>query len=402
MLVSTFGDELAIASAGRAKVFGVSVKDRGAVSLAGHAGKAFWFSKATGSFVTSDYYYNEYPDWVSSWNAKRLADAYAETSWDLLQPRGDYLFGAADDRPWEIDLAGFGRTFPHPYGAADGPYYTALLTVSPAGDELTLDFAKTLIDAEELGQDATPDYLAVSFSSTDYVGHLFGPSSLEGEDMILRLDRMLAELLRFVDERVGLENTLIVLSADHGGPDAPGFLGELGIDAGYASFPEGAGDGLIEAYEHPYVYLDRTVVRTRELDLEEAARRVADELEAYPDIARAVSIPALRAGFLAHTDLHQAVAHNDHHGRSGDIYVAFEAQRFINDFDGLEVASTHGSPWSYDTFVPIFFLGPDVPAQNVYRRVHTVDIAPTLAAYLRIKPPSGSRAEPLVEVLRGR
>jgi hypothetical protein len=193
--VSTFSDELAAHTAGRAKVFGVSVKDRGAVSMAGHAGTAYWFSKATGEFVTSTYYADSYPRWVVEWNERRLPFRHGDTSWTLLHDRSAYLFGDADDQPWETDLAGYGRTFPHPFGPADGRYFTTLLTVSPVGDELTLDFAKALIANDELGQDDVPDYLGVSFSSTDYVVHLFGPSSLEAEDNLLRLDRTLAKPL---------------------------------------------------------------------------------------------------------------------------------------------------------------------------------------------------------------
>jgi len=231
IMVTTTGDELAISTAGRAKIFAVSIKDRGAVSMAGHAGKAFWFSKSNGEFVTSNYYYKAYPEWVTEWNAKKPAAAYSGKSWDLLQDRGSYLFGKADDREWETDLAGYGRVFPHPFGAADGKYFTTLLTVSPVGDDLTLDFAKALITNEQLGADDVPDYLGVSFSSTDYVGHLFGPSSLESEDNILRLDRSLSDLFAFVDKHIGLENTLIVFSSDHGCPEVPGYLNELGVQA---------------------------------------------------------------------------------------------------------------------------------------------------------------------------
>ena len=145
-------------TAEKAKIFGVSVKDRGAISLAGHAGKAFWFSKATGEFVTSNYYYDKYPDWVTAFNATQPAQRYADQNWELLQPRDSYLFGEKDDQAWETDLAGFGRVFPHPYGAGDGRYFTTLLTLSPAGDELTLDFAKQLISNEELGKDDVIDY----------------------------------------------------------------------------------------------------------------------------------------------------------------------------------------------------------------------------------------------------
>ena len=130
----------------------------------------------------------------------------------MLREQSTYLFGAADDRPYETALPGYGRTFPHPFGNREGKFFTTLLTISPAGDELTLDFAKALIENEDLGRDDKPDYLSVSFSSTDYVGHMFGPSSLESEDNILRLDRTLAELFRFIDAEVGLDKTVIVLS----------------------------------------------------------------------------------------------------------------------------------------------------------------------------------------------
>jgi predicted AlkP superfamily pyrophosphatase or phosphodiesterase len=413
ILVSTFSDELAIHTADRARIFGVSVKDRGAVSLAGHAGKAFWFSKATGEFVTSTFYYRQYPQWVADWNARRLADAYANKSWELLHPRKTYLFGDADDRSWETDLAGFGRTFPHPYGKRDGKYYTTLLTVSPAGDELTLDFAKTLIEHEQLGRDEVPDYLAISFSSTDYVGHLFSPSSLEGEDNILRLDRVLKDLFAFVDQHIGLKNTLIVLAADHGAPEAPGYLNQLGIEAAYVD-PEkwdqesaieslkkkfGLGQDLIDAYVHPYVYLNRDLIAEASVNPSDVARAVALELEKFPGVAAAIASVDLREGRVADTRLNRAVLRNFHPKRSGDIYVVFEPHHFINDFDGLTVASTHGSPWAYDTHVPIFFSGPGVPSAKIHRRVDTVDVAATLSALLGTRFPSGSVGTTLSEVM---
>ena len=221
ILVTTFADELRSNTGGKARAVGISVKDRGAISMAGHSGTAYWFSKASGGFVTSSYYLEQYPEWVTQWNGSKMAQRYAGTQWQLLREHDSYLFGSSDDRAWETDVGGFGRVFPHAYGPGDSRYYTTLLTLSPAGDELVLDFAKKALLAEQLGQDAVTDYLSVSFSSTDYIGHVFGPSSLEAEDNILRLDRTLAELLAFVDEHVGLDNTLIVLSADHGGPDAP-------------------------------------------------------------------------------------------------------------------------------------------------------------------------------------
>ncbi|MEH6526654.1 MAG: alkaline phosphatase family protein [Sneathiella sp.] len=413
ILVSTYSDELKLNRGGRSKIFGVSVKDRGAISMAGHTGKAFWFSKQLGQFITSQYYYEDYPDWVSAFNAKDPTARYVGQDWALMHDPATYLFGGHDDRAYETALPGFGRTFPHPYGQRDGKYFTTFLTLSPAGDEITLDFAKELLKNEALGKGDVTDYLSVSFSSTDYVGHIFGPSSLEAEDNVLRLDRTLADLLNYVDTEIGLENTLIVLSADHGGPEAPGYLNELGLEAAYIDPTEfdkagaitalkkrfGIGEELISTYFHPYLYLNRKAIADAGLDLDVVEAAVAEEISKFDGVAAAVSSSALRSGQLPDTPILQSVLRNYNANRSGDIYVVFDPNRFINDFDGLVVAASHGSPWRYDTYVPIIFVGKGIPAQRIHRLVHTVDIAPTLSLITGTKPPSGSFAEPLIEVI---
>ena len=412
MLVTTFADELRSKTGGEAKVVGVSVKDRGAISMAGHSGTAYWFSKASGEFVTSTYYREAYPDWVNAFNATRPAQQYAGTEWQLLHDRDSYQFGASDDRPWETDVGGFGRTFPHAFGDGSSPYFTTWLTLSPPGDRLVLDFAKEALVGENLGQDDVTDFLSVSFSSTDYVGHVFGPSSLEAEDNILRLDRTLAELFAFVDEEVGLDHTLIVLSADHGGPDTPGYLNGLNIPAGYVdpgSWDKDAaiarikkqfrirGD-LIAAYDHPYVYFSNEVRNDSRIDQEALEAAVVEELLKFEGVSLAVSSSALRQGKFPDTDLYRPVINNFNAKRSGDVFIVFEPNWFINDFDGLVVASTHGSPWPYDTYVPIVFAGAGLTAQTVDRKVFTVDVATTLAAYMGTKPPSGAAGAVLEEV----
>jgi predicted AlkP superfamily pyrophosphatase or phosphodiesterase len=311
-------------------------------------------------------------------------------------------------------VAGVSRTFPHPYGKADDKYFTTKLTLGPAGDELTLDFAKTLLDKEQLGQDEMPDYLAISFSSTDYVGHLFGASSLESEDNLARLDRTLADLFAYIDKKVGLANTLIVLSADHGQPEVPGHLHERGIDkARYfdtkgldkapaiASLKKqfGIGEELIEAYFHPYLYLNHNLIRAKGLDQAKVEKAVAAELLKFDGVAYAVSSSALRTDSLPDNLMTRSILRNFHPKRSGDIYLVFEPNVFINDFDGLKVASTHGSPWRYDTYVPVIFAGAGLMAAKVSRAVTPYDIAPTLASYLNVKPPSGAVGRPLSEVL---
>jgi predicted AlkP superfamily pyrophosphatase or phosphodiesterase len=414
ILVTTFGDELRSHNNGRSRVVGVSVKDRGAISMAGHSGTAYWFSKASGAFVTSTYYLDEYPGWVQEFNAESPAAQFANTAWELLHEQSTYLFGDADDRAWETDVAGFGRTFPHAFGDSKSPYYTTWLTLSPAGDELVLGFAKAALEGEGLGQDDVTDYLAVSFSSTDYVGHVFGPSSLEAEDNILRLDRTLADLFAFVDAKVGLDNTLVVLSADHGGPDSPGYLNSLAIPAGYVD-PETwdrqaaierikkrfrVRGELIETYAHPYLYLSAEVKNDPRIDQAELETAVIEELSKFPGVALAVSSAAMRRGDVPDTELYGQVLRNFHPKRSGDVFIVFEPNWFINDFDGLVVASTHGSPWTYDTHVPIAFAGGGLEARQVDRKVYTVDIASTLAILLGTKLPSGAAGEPLGEVIQ--
>jgi predicted AlkP superfamily pyrophosphatase or phosphodiesterase len=412
ILSSTISDEIAMHFGPMSKVFGVSVKDRGAIAMAGHAGQAYWFSKSEGRFVTSTFYRRDYPAWVTEWEALGKVHSYANQHWDLLQDRDSYAFADRDDQLWETEMPGFGRSFPHPWGPSDGKYYTTLLTLSPAGDEITVDFAKTLLSAEQLGQDSVTDYLSVSLSSTDYVGHIFGPSSLESEDNFAQLDRQIADLLRHVEASVGLDKTLIVLSADHGAPEHPDYLAQYGIKAGLFDFETvntepgfarlhsefGVSRDLIQNFSNPYVYLDQTVIADRGLDPVVVENAVAAELQKLPGIAYAVSSSALRRGSFPNTKISKAVLANFNPDRSGDIYVVFEPHWYVADLDGLTVASAHGSPWTYDTHVPLIFAGPGLSPRTVTRRVETVDVAPTIAVFLGTKQPSGATGLTLPEV----
>jgi hypothetical protein len=220
-------------------------------------------------------------------------------------------------------------------------------------------------------------------------------------------------VIPFRDESEGLFNDAVRLSADHGGPDAPGYLNSLNIPAGYIE-PEtwdreaainrikdrfNIEGQLIEKYAHPYVYFSADVIDNQGINREALETAVVEELSKFPGVSVAVSSTALRRGNVPNTQLYRSVLNNFHAKRSGDIYIVFEPNWFINDFDGLVVAATHGSPWQYDTYVPIVFAGMGLTAKTVDRRVHTIDIAPTLSAYLGIKPPSGAQGNSLKEVL---
>jgi len=415
LLSSTIGDELVISNSGRSRVFSVSIKDRGAILPGGHTGKAFWYSKSNGSFVSSTYYYEEYPGWVKEWNARRLADNYKDTSWELMHDASTYVFGEDDDRPFEVDFLGLGTTFPHPV-QGDSKYFYASLIATPFGDELTVDFAKTLIETEKLGQGKHTDFIAVSLSVTDYIGHVFGPSSLEAEDNVLRVDLLLADLFQFIDDQVGLDQTLIIVAADHGMCEAPEHMQGLGFEVGRLTSETivkgtiksaltarlGVPEDVIRLYEHPYVYLNEEEIKKTKYSVAEVERAVAEEVIKIPGMIGAVTRTDLLRGTFAPTPVNMRILNNFHAKRSGHVHViADQFWYFYYQMETTtEIAAIHGSPWKYDTYVPIFFAGYGIPAQRIARPVTPYDIAATIATCLEIKPPSGSVGIPLVEVLR--
>jgi predicted AlkP superfamily pyrophosphatase or phosphodiesterase len=407
LLAPTIGDGLAAYFGGRSKIFGVSGKDRSAVSMAGKTGKAFWYSTNTGDFVTSTYYYDAYPGWVSQWNARRQAEGYAGKSWALLNDPSTYLLADQDDRPYEADLKGYGRVFPHPFGQADDKLLYTRILVSPIGDRLLLDFSKVLVSNEKLGQDEIPDYLSISFSAVDAVNHFFGPSSLENEDVVVQLDRTLAELLAFIEKAVGLKHTLVVLAADHGMADMPEYMTELGYKAGrlepdqIVAIANKVGqkfgiNEIVRFFYRPYLYLNYEKIANAELDLAKVEQSIADALTDLDGIALAVSTSGLSAS--ENNPLVAQVRRNHHVSRSGDIYIIQEPYWFL--FDKGPVTAMHGSPWRYDTHVPIIFMGSGILPKTVYRRVHPVDIAPTMATFLGITPPGSAQGSALEELFQ--
>jgi hypothetical protein len=408
ILAPTFSDTLKIATSGQAKVFGISGKDRSAVAMAGKTGTAYWYSTNSGDFQSSSYYMESYPGWVTDWNQQRQAEKLGGTQWQLLLGRDSYRPGRRDDRPYEVDLKGYGRTFPHAFGAAEHPLFYTRALISPEGDRLLADFGKTLIQAENIGQDDITDYLSISFSAVDAVNHFFGPGSLENEDVVLQLDRTLEDLLKFVDKQVGLESTLIVFSADHGMAEMPEYATELGYDAGRlygdevlttakaASAELFGTDKLVKDFFRPYLYLDSDAVRKEGLERQAVATALADQLAKVSGIGGAIVganiAPNTASGAVA------AVQHNHHPRRSGDIYIFQQPYWFL--FDRGAVAAMHGSPWSYDTHVPIIFVGPGIKASQVNRLVHPIDVAPTLSALLNMSPPAAAQGTVLIEVAK--
>lgn len=259
-----------------------------------------------------------------------------------------------------------------------------------------------------MGKDNIPDYLSISFSAVDAVNHFFGPSSLENEDVVLQLDRTLADLFKFIDKNIGLKKTLIVLSADHGIADMPEYMTELGYEVGRLKPEEivkisndagkrlfGIG-GVVKYFFRPYLYLDGNKIIAAKLSQTKVERAIATAVAGSEGVALAV--PSDTSLSQLTNPAVQQIKRNFHPSRFGDIYIAQKPYWFL--LESGPIAVMHGSPWRYDTHVPIIFAGAKIKSKTINRLVHPVDVAPTIAGYLGMTPPSSAQGVPLGEVLK--
>jgi len=404
---STFGDELVRSSAGRSRVFSVSIKDRSAILMSGHLGKAWWYSRTSGHFVTSTYYYKTYPGWVQRWNLAGHADQYRTASWNLLLNRDTYVFKNQDDRAFERDVNGLGRTFPHRMISTDPRKFYSTLRTTPMGDRLTLSFVEELFLTEKVGQKGHTDVLAVGLSATDYIGHAFGPDSLEAEDNLLRLDRTLQELLAFIDQQVGLDQTLVVLSSDHGVSPVPEQMAALGISAerlGPDEFMPQANLALqkkfntrlnlVLAFWRPGLYLDIKAIESLGIEVAQVERELATIMMTLPGFSLALAKTDILAGIIPDTVQARRMACGVDPDRSGNVIVVQDPYWYLSrEPDGD--AAMHGSSYHYDTHVPIMIAGPGIGRGAINSAVAAHDVAPTISEYLGLPPPSGSIGTPL-------
>ncbi|MCE3045865.1 alkaline phosphatase family protein [Legionella sp. 16cNR16C] len=404
LLASTLSDELVLAQKGQA--FAVSLKDRAAITLAGHAGQAYWFDRSNGGFVSSSYYLTQYPQWVINWNA----DYHDQNeTWSLSKPVNQYTFAKSAGFP-NRSSKDFGKGFPHHTGEPGNEEYYEFLSMTPKADELTADFAIHLLKEEKLGKTANSvDYLGISFSAVDAVGHEFGPNSLESEDNLLRLDQTMAKLLKAIDAQVGLANTLIVLSADHGVSDSPSYLSEHHMPQANALNESELRQKIeqtllkrfqlpansLQAIMPPYVYLNHEVIRSHSMDIDQVNATLVETLGNFPGVFQAY---ALSLANTQHDWLSEKVIRMANLSRAGDLYLVPPPYQLSEDQEGQKV--DHGTPWQYDSYVPLLFVNPQFEAQTITRPVYTTDIATTLAAVLAIKSPSAAVGQPLAEVTR--
>ncbi|OFZ84675.1 MAG: alkaline phosphatase [Betaproteobacteria bacterium RBG_16_66_20] len=411
MRVSTVGDELKYANNGQSKVIAISGKDRGAILLAGKRGTAWMYMDKSGRFASSTFYMKEHPEWHARYYAGKPQDKWMGQPWMMLLAEAAYARSATEGQPWQRGYAGMGSRFPFALPNADKPqaYYEALMR-SPFGDEATLDFARAAIEGENLGKNpaGVTDLLGVSLSTHDFVNHGFGPESRVSQDHLLRVDRALAGFFDYLDKRIGPDKVLIALTADHGFMNAPEYSAGLGLggarlnaarlmtDLNEALAARFAVRNLAPRFSYPTIILDQAAIAKNFLnraDVEAAAQRFVLD---FPGIAEAYTRTQLESGALPRLPLTTLVLRAWHRELSGDLYLV---QHPYTLFGGVPV--THGSPYGYDTNVPLMLYGKSWIKPGKYPRAAEVaDLAPTLSYLLEIRPPTASEGRVLEEILR--
>lgn len=410
LITTTITDELRLATNMGSKVIGVGLKDRGSILPAGHLGNgAYWFDSPTGNWITSTYYRTDLPQWVQEFNSQKYPDKYLSQPWNTLLPIEAYTESSADDVPWEETLPGEEKpVFPHNLPAIRGKDYELLRSV-PGGNTITKDFALAALRGENLGKGKFTDVLAVSFSTIDYIGHKFGPNSVEAEDAFLRLDAEIGELINGIEQEVGKGEVLFFLTADHGAAHVPAFLKEKNIPSGVASSKAvsdsteayldtlyGSGD-WVERYTNQQVYLNRELVDSKKLNLLDVQQRVAVHVMRHEGVMRAVAASALQGANWG-KGLMGLVENGYNARRSGDVIILLEPGWFEGSSSGR--GTTHGSYSNYDTHVPLVWYGWNVEPGESAVPTEIADIAPTIAAWLYIQEPNGSVGRPLQEYMK--
>lgn len=397
--VSTIGDEMKIASNGRAKVVGVALKDRASILPAGHnPNGAFWFDDQTGCFITSSYYMDRLPKWVEAFNGKRLPEQYLSQKWNTLYPKNTYTESTTDENEYENGIReGVKATLPLNLPELYKKYGYGIIRNTPFGNSLTLDMAKAAIDGEQLGADDETDLLAVSCSSTDYIGHQVGTHAIETEDTYLRLDKAIADFLAYLDSKVGKGNYLVFLSADHGAMNNAAFLQDRRIPAGSwnasatakklnqvlaKEYPE-AGD-IVKTVMNYQVFFNRDVIKSKQLDFDNIKQTVVNVLKEDPSVLYACDMAKASTESIPE-EVKSRIINGYNRERSGDVVIILKPNFYAHSMKGTD----HGAWNSYDTHIPLVFMGWGIKHGATTKQTFMTDIAPTIAAMLHIQAPNG-------------
>lgn len=404
LLTTTIGDELRLSNNFKSRVFGIALKNRGAILSAGRsANAAYWLNDSSGNWITSSWYMQHLPEWLQQFNNKKLSDSLLSNNWNTLYPLNTYVNSTPNGpgfkkRSWDKEAS----SFPHEFKKKKGSNYGDL-RFSPFGNTLTLELAKQLLISEKVG-DSVTDMLCVSLSSTDYVTHEYGVNSVETEDTYLQLDKELAAFFSFLDKRYGNDYVLF-LTADHGGLYPPAYLKEHSISTGslytwklpdelnvllknFSTAP------LISAVMENQVYFNHRIIDSLQLDMNAIKKTVTDYLLLKKEILTVLDY-AHPEKWMIPEIIKNYFMNGFYAARSGDLQVILKSEYS----DNREFGTEHGSIFKYDTHIPLIFFGWNIPKGNAYREVYMTDIAPTISSLLHIQMPGGTTGKSLIEIL---
>lgn len=408
LLVTTVTDELRLATNFHSKVVGVSLKDRASILPAGHAANAaFWFDDNTGNFITSTYYMNELPKWVNDFNKADNGTKLLSKNWNTLYPINTYAQSTADNVSWEGTAKGEKEpVFPH-YVSEFYKKDKGELRSTPFGNTFTLDFAKAAVSGYDLGSGSYTDFLTINLASTDYVGHRFGPNSIEVEDTYLRLDKDFADFFSFLDKRLGKGNYTVFLTADHGAAHAINFMKDHNLPADFFKaseigkslktfLKEHYGDeNLVRNDLNYHLAVNKELIEKMKLNYDDVKRDVVQFLQTLPGVQFAVDIENIGSSPVPEP-IKMMIANGYYPKRAGALIIIPPSGWFGSNGKG----TTHGSWNPYDTHIPLVFMGWGIPHGKSSATYHMTDIAPTISALLHIQMPSGSVGKVITEVVK--
>jgi predicted AlkP superfamily pyrophosphatase or phosphodiesterase len=411
MYTTTITDQLRLAQNMRGKTIGVAIKDRSSILPAGHtATAAYWFDNTPESkVITSSFYMKELPEWVQQFNASKPAEKYTSKPWETLYDIKTYTSSLPDNNAYEGLFKGEKTpVFPHDLPSLKAQNWgNGIIKETPFGNSITLDLAKAAITGEDLGKTDVTDFLAISFSSTDYVGHKYGPDAIETEDTYLRLDKDLADLFTFLDTEVGAHKYTVFLTADHAAAQVPAYLQSLRIPAPYfdskgfkefikqVSLKHFKSDKVVENISNYQLFLNKQTLESLNLNSDEVSQILADEAILFDGIYKAVTSRTLQT-----TSFHDGIMNTLQNGYnqkfSGDVLMIPDPGAITRERTG----TTHGSGYSYDTHIPMIFYGNGIKKGHSVKKYQIIDIAPTLSTLLDIEFPNGATGKVIDEVLK--
>ncbi len=406
LLTTTLGDEIKLASNFRSKVIGISAKDRGAILPGGHAADAaYWIDGNNGNFITSTHYMNTLPQWVVNFNNRKIPDSFYTIGWNTLYPINTYTQSTKDENDYESTPFGAAKKgFPYNLSENVGKNNLSIANI-PQGINYTFMMAEEAIKNEQLGKRGETDMLAISISNTDYIGHSFGPNSIETEDSYLRLDAEIAKFLNYLDKTIGKNDYTVFLTADHGVAHVPQFDSLHNLPGG-TFFDDKAKDNINELINTKYgidkavqtiinyqIFLNKKLTESDKA--EDVKKYIIEQLNKMPEVAYSFEL-AKANDYPMPARVREMVNNGYYYNRSGDIQIILKS----GYFDGWGKGTSHGMLYNYDTHIPMLFYGWGIKQGKTNRETYMTDLAPTISALLKIQMPSGCIGKVVTEALK--